>query len=180
MYINDLGIGRINADNSVSGVNSVRSTNRVSSVNHRNNLNRLSNTVTGKTTGDYTAVMKQAVEKQRALATPSFTTAGDIIIQEAFKKMETDPEWETTVMDKVKDYYAGEYDADSAQKSYQNLLGQNSLQTYLIQSLIGGQGTLSLGLTEYSPYGLNGQAVSAYGNVMNSALSSSLFGDWQL
>lgn len=180
MYINDLGLGRINSDNSVSGVNSVGGVSRTASVNTGNNLTKLSNTVKGKTIDDYAAVMKQAVENQKAMIGPTFATAGDIIIQEAFKKMETDPEWEESVMDKVKDYYAGDYDADSAQRSYQNLLGQNSLQTYLIQSLIGGQGSLGLGLTGYSSYGMNSQAASAYGNVMNNAISSSLFGDWQL
>lgn len=180
MYINDLGIGRINADNSVSGVNSVGSVGRIASVNNKKNISRLSNTVQGKTEDRYATVMKEAVENQRTMSNPTFATAGDIIIQEAFKKMETDPEWEESVMDKVKDYYTGDYDAGSAQRSYQNLLGQNSLQTYLIQSLIGGQGTLGLGLTGYSPYGLTGQAASAYGNVMNSAINSSLFGSWQL
>lgn len=180
MYINDLGIGRMNADHSVSGVNSTGSINRIASVNNRNQIKKLANTVKGRTVDDYATVMKQAVEKQQALVSPTFATAGDIIIQEAFKKMETDPEWEASVMDRVKDYYAGNYGAGSAQRSYQNLLGQNSLQTYLIQSLIGGQGTLGLGLTGYYPYSLSGQAASAYGNVMNSAISSSLFGDWQL
>ena len=188
MYINDLGIGRINADNSVSGVNSVGSVGRIASVNNKKNISRLSNTVQGKNGDRYATVMKDAVENQRTMSNPTFATAGDIIIQEAFKKMETDPEWEESVMDKVKDYYTGDYDAGSVQRSYQNLLGQNSLQTYLIQSLIGGQGTLGLGLTGYSPYGLTGyspygltaQAASAYGNVMNSAINSSLFGSWQL
>lgn len=180
MYINDLGIGRINADHSVSGVNSVGGVGRITSVNNKKNISRLTNTVQEKTGDRYASVMKQAVENQRMMSNPTFATAGDIIIEEAFKKMETDPEWEESVMDKVKDYYAGDYDAGSAQRSYQNLLGQNSLQTYLIQSLIGGQGTLGLGLTGYSPYGFNGQAASAYGSVMNSAINSSLFGNWQL
>lgn len=180
MYINDLGLGRVNSDNSVSGVNSAGSVNRIASVNNRSNLARLSNTTKGKTIDDYATVMKQAVENQGTMVNPTFATAGDIIIQEAFKKMESDPEWEESVMGKVKEYYAGDYDADSAQKSYQNLLSANSLQTYLIQSLVGGQGTLGLGLTGYSPYGLSSQAASAYGNVMNSAISSSLFGSWQL
>ncbi|MDE6388508.1 MAG: hypothetical protein K2L82_11960 [Lachnospiraceae bacterium] len=186
MYINDLGIGRVNSGNSVSGVNAVSginstgSVNRIASVNNRNNLARLANTTKGKTVEDYATVMKNAVENQRTVTNPTFATAGDIIIQEAFKKMETDPEWEESVMGKVKEYYAGDYDAGSAQRSYQNLLGTNSLQTYLIQSLIGGQGTLGLGLTGYSPYGLSSQAASAYGNVMNSAISNSLFGSWQL
>lgn len=180
MYINDLGIGRVNTDNRVNGVSSTGSVSRISSVNRRKNLEKLSNTAIGKTTDDYATVMKNAVENQRAIMNPTFATAGDIIIQEAFKKMETDPEWEESVMDKVKDYYAGDYETGSAQQSYQNLLGSSSLQNYLIQSLIGGTGTLGLGLTGSSSYGISNLAASAYGNVMNSALSSSLFGDWQL
>ncbi|MCM1121368.1 MAG: hypothetical protein NC416_02175 [Eubacterium sp.] len=179
MYINDLGIGRVTTDHSVSGISSTGSVSRISSVNRRNNLAKLSNTASGKTT-DYATVMKNAVESERALSNPTFATAGDIIIQEAFKKMETDPEWEESVMDKVKDYYAGDYVANSAQTSYQNLLGSSSLQNYLIQSLIGGTGTWGLGLTGNSSYGISNLAASAYGSVMNSGLSSSLFGDWQL
>lgn len=171
MYINDLGIGRIDATGSVG---------RVAAVNNRNNITRRSNAATGKTSGDYATVMKQAVDNQKSTVTPTFSTAGDIIIQEAFKKMETDPEWEESVMDKVKDYYSGSYVANNVQTSYLNLTGQNSLQNYLIQSLIGGSGSLGLGLTGYSPYGVSSLASSAYGNVMNSALGSSFFGNWQL
>ena len=169
MYINDLGLGR-----DIPGI----SINKIASVNNRNNIARLANTTSKKTTDDYTAVMKAAVDNQKATVNPSFTTAGDIIIQEAFKKMETDPEWEESVMGKVKDYYAGNYTVDSTQTSYLNLMGQSSLQNYLIQSLIGGQG--SLGVAGYSPYGISNQAASAYSNVVNNTLSSSLFGDWQL
>ncbi|MDE6845724.1 MAG: hypothetical protein K2J99_08160 [Lachnospiraceae bacterium] len=170
MYINDLS--RIDTDNSVS---------RISSVNNRNNIARIANKTSRKTSSDYATAMQKAVDNQKSTVTPSFTTAGDIIIQEAFKKMETDPEWEESVMDKVKDYYTGDYTVDSTQRSYLNLMGQSSsaLQNYLIQSLIGGQ---SLGLTGYgySPYGISGMAASAYGNVMNNTLNSSLFGNWQL
>lgn len=180
MYINDLGIGRVNFDSRTSTVNAADSVSRISSVNRRKNIEKLSNTAEGKTTEDYKTVMQRAVEEQKNSVIPTLASAGDIIIQEAFKKMETDPEWEESVMDKVKDYYAGEYDGGSAQKSYQNLLGSSSLQNYLIQSLIGGQGTLGLGLTGYSSYGIGNLAASAYGNVMNSTLSSSLFGNWQL
>ena len=179
MYINDLGIGRVSFDGRTSTVNATDSVSRISSVNRRNNLGKLSNTVKGKTTEDYAAVMKRAVEEQGTSKVMPFATAGDIIIQEAFKKMETDPEWEESVMGKVKDYYTGDYDGGRAQKSYQNLLGSSSLQNYLIQSLIGGQGTLGLGLTG-SSYGISNLAAAAYGNVMNSGLSSGLFGSWQL
>ena len=173
MYINDLGIGRINSGSSVG---------RISAVNNRNNIARMSNAATGKTSSDYATVMKQAVDNQKSTVTPSFSTAGDIIIQEAFKKMETDPDWEESVMGKVKDYYSGSYAADNVQSSYLNLTGQSSLQNYLIQSLIGGSGSLGLGMSGYgySPYGISSLASSAYGNVMNNALGSSFFGDWTL
>lgn len=162
MYINDLGLGRI------------------ASVNHRNNITKTANAASGKNTDSYATVMQKALENQKTAGIPAFATAGDIIIQEAFKKMETDPEWEESVMNKVKEYYTGDYTADSNQKSYLNLLGQNSLQNYYMQSLISGQSSLGLGLTGYSPYGISNLAASAYGSVMNSALSSSLFGSWQL
>ena len=168
MYINDLGIGRVNTDNSVS---------KIAAVNNRSNISRLANQASSRTTDSYATVMQKAVDSQKT-TTPTFASAGDIIIQEAFKKMETDPEWEESVMGKVKDYYAGDYTVDSTQKSYLSLLGQNGLQNYLIQSLIGGQG--SLGLTGYSPYGVSGLAASAYGSVMNNGLGSSFFGNWQL
>lgn len=164
MYINSLGLGR------------------ATSVNNRNNLSRITNTTSGKTADSYATVMQKAVDSQKSAAAPSFATAGDIIIQEAFKKMETDPEWEESVISKVKDYYTGGYAVDTTQRSYLNLTGQSSLQNYLIQSLIGGQGSLGLGMSGYgySPYGISSLAASAYGNVMNNTLNSSLFGNWQL
>lgn len=171
MYINDLG--RIDTDNSVS---------RIAPVNNRNNVARIANKTSKKTSGDYATVMQNAVDNQKSTVTPSFTTAGDIIIQEAFKKMENDPEWEESVMGKVKDYYTGGYAVDNTRKSYLNLMGQSSsaLQNYLIQSLIGGQSSLGMAGYGYSPYGVSGLAASAYGNVMNNMVNSSLFGSWQL
>ena len=169
MYINNLGLGR-----DIPGIG----VNKMVSVNNRNNIARLANTVDKKTTDDYAMVMKAAMDNQKTTVNPSFTTAGDIIIQEAFKKMETDPEWKESVMGKLKDYYAGDYVVDSTQTSYLNLMGQSGLQNYLIQSLTGEQD--SVGATGYSPYGISNLATSAYSNVMNNALGSSLFGDWQL
>ena len=98
-------------------------------------------------------------------AVPTFASAGDIIIKEAFEKMKTDPEWEASVMDKVKDYYTGNYSMGNSQTSYLNWMGQNSLQNYLVQGLIGGQNM-------YSPY--------SFGSLAAGSLGSSLFGDWQL
>lgn len=162
MYINDLGIGRA-----------------VSSDDHNNGL-RTSKLAGKQNTQNYATVMKKAVESKRTSLYPTFSSVGDLIIQEAFKKMETDPEWETSVMDKVKDYYAGDLTENSVQKSYQNLMGQNSLQNMLTQSLLGGTGSLGFGMTGYSPYAFGNAAASAYGSVVNNGLSSSLFGDWML
>lgn len=182
MYINSLGIGRTTSINGVSRTTPVNYISRISSVNNRNNLSRITNTTSGKTADSYATVMQKAVDSQKSAEAPSFATAGDIIIQEAFKKMEADPEWEESVMSKVKDYYTGDYTVDKTQRSYLNLAGQSSLQNYLIQSLIGGQGSLGMGMSGYgySPYGISSLAASAYGNVMNNTLNSSLFGNWQL
>ena len=182
MYINDLGIGRTTSVNSVGQTAAVNNISRIASVNNKKNIARIANTTSDKTTDSYATVMQKALDSQKSVATPSFITAGDIIIQEAFKKMETDPEWEESVMSKVKDYYTGDYTADNTRQSYLNLTGQSSLQNYLIQSLIGGQSSLGLGMTGYgySAYGTGNLAASAYGNVMNNTLNSSLFGNWQL
>lgn len=162
MYINNLGMRRI------------------ASVDNRNSALQTANTAARKNTDRYAAVMQRAVEQQKTAASPTFATAGDIIIQEAFKKMQDDPEWEASVMDKVKDYYNGDYAAGDVQKRYQNLLGQNSLQNLLVQSLLGAQSGLGLGVAGYSSYGLGNLAASSYGSVMNSAYNSSIFGNWQL
>lgn len=162
MYINDLGIGRaVSTDDLNSGL-------------------RTSNLTRRKNTDNYSTVMKRAVENQKTSIYPAFSSVGDLIIQEAFKKMEADPEWEETVMDKVKEYYAGDSVTDSAQRNYLNQTGQSDLQNYLLQSLFGIQSGLGLGVSGYSAYGLGNTAASAYGTVMNSGLSSSLFGDWML
>lgn len=147
MYINDLGIGR-----SVPTY-------------HNSSAGQVLNTAGRKKTDSYAAVMKKALEGQRVAAVPTFASAGDIIIKEAFEKMKTDPEWEASVMDKVKDYYTGNYSMGSSQTSYLNWMGQNSLQNYLVQGLIGGQ-------SMYSPY--------SFGSLAAGSLGSSLFGDWQL
>lgn len=145
MYINDLSMERIP---------STRWTDRVY----------------GRRTGSYAAEMKKAVERQKTSVNPTFASAGDVIIKEAFEKMKTDPEWEETVMNKVKEYYSS-----SVQSGYVGWTGTNSLPGYgyTLQSLLGSQ-------SDYSTYGLGNLAAAAYGNVMNSAFGSSLFGSWQL
>lgn len=153
MYINDLGIGRIASNHTVKSAS----------------------TVYGKNTDSYGSVMKQAVDQQKTAVNPTFATAGDIIIQEAFEKMKTDPEWEKTVLNKVKDYYAGNYKVDSMEKSYLNLMGQNVLQNYMVQSMMSG-----LGMTGYSAYGFENPAASIYGSALGSLYNNSLLGDWQL
>lgn len=153
MYINDLGIGRIASDYSV----------------------KPASTVYGRSADSYASVMKKAVDQQKTTENPTFATAGDIIIQEAFAKMKTDPEWEEAVMNKVKSYYAGDYTVNSTEKSYLNLTGQNVLQNYMVQSMISG-----LGMTGYSTYGFGNPVASIYGGTLGSVYSNSLFGDWQL
>ncbi len=164
MYINNLG------------------TDRAAPVNYGNDSTKINTAAAAgvKNKSGYAAVMKDAVNNQKTVVT--FTTAGDIIIKEAFEKMKMDPEWEEAVMNKVKEYYAGDYSyaADSLQKSYNSLAGQNIMTNYMLQGLAGRQSTLGLGISGYSPYGYGGLAASAYGNVMNSAISNSLLGSFSL
>lgn len=64
--------------------------------------------------------------------------------------------------------------------------GQSWLQSYLLQSMISGQGTndmssdlltsSGLGLLGYSPYGMGGMVSTAYKNTMNNLLTGSLLG----
>lgn len=162
MYINDLGYGRTD------------------SVGSRTRAARTAEVIGRRNSDSYQTVMKKAVDNQKTVTAPTFASAGDVIIKEAFEKMKTDPEWEESVMNKVKEYYDGNYAVGGAQTSYLNWAGQNSLQNYMLQSLIGGQSGLGMGLTGYSPYGYGSLAASAYGTMMNSVLNSSLFGSWQL
>lgn len=147
MYINDLGMERISSTGT-----------------------GWANRVYGRRTDSYAAEMKKAVERRKTSVTPTFASAGDVIIREAFEKMKTDPEWEETVMDKVKEYYS-----NSAGYGYTGWAGTNSLPGYgyTLQSLLGSQ-------NGYSAYGLGNLAAAAYSNVMNSAFGGSLFGSWQL
>ena len=145
MYINDLGMERIPSTG-------------------------WTDRVYGRRTGSYAAEMKKAVERQKTSVTPTFASAGDVIIKEAFEKMKTDPEWEETVMSKVKEYYNS-----GVQSGYIGWTGTNSLPGYgyTLQSLLGSK-------NGYSTYGMGSLAAAAYANVMNSAFGSSLFGSWQL
>ena len=140
MYINDLGIGRIASDHSVKAGSTIR----------RKDTDRYA---------DYAAVMKKAVDRQATTVNPAFTTVDDIIIREAFAKMETDPAWEKTVINKVKEYYTGDRAAGSMRNGYRTLTGQNILQNYMMQNLIGGLG---------------------FGNSVSSFYGNSVFGDWTL
>ena len=154
MYINDLGMERIPSTGWMDRVY-------------------------GRRTGSYAAEMKKAVERQKTSVTPTFASAGDVIIKEAFEKMKTDPEWEETVMNKVKEYYTTDRTAGSAQTDALSWTRQNSLQNYLLQNLVGGS-SLGFGFTGYSPYSMSSLAAAAYGNVMNGAAGSSLFGNYYL
>ena len=159
MYINDLGIGRNH---------SVQS--------HVTKTNR---TAYRKKTDDYATVMKEAVENQKYTVNPFGSSAEDVILKEAFEKMKTDPEWEETVMNKVKEYYTTDRTAGSAQTDALSWTRQNSLQNYLLQNLVGGS-SLGCGFMGYSPYSMSSLAAAAYGNVMNGAAGSSLFGNYYL
>lgn len=162
MYINDLGYSR------------------ASSIDSRTGAAKTADVISRRNRDSYQTVMEKAVENRKTVTAPTFASAGDVIIKEAFEKMKTDPEWEESVMNKVKEYYDGNYTVGGAQTSYLNWSGQNSLQNYMLQSLIGGQSGLGMGLTGYSPYGYGSLAAAAYGSTMNSVLNSSLFGSWQL
>ena len=140
MYINDLGIGRAVSDHRV----------KVGSAMRRKNTERYA---------DYATTMKKAVERQAAAVNPAYATVDDIIIREAFAKMETDPAWEKTVINKVKEYYTGDRAAGSMRNGYRTLTGQNILQNYMMQNLIGGLG---------------------FGNSVSSFYGNSVFGDWTL
>lgn len=170
MYINELGMSR-----TASAVNTAAQTVNTSTTAAR----------TSKNSGSYATAMKNAVDNQKSTVTSSYMSAGDIIIKEALEKMKTDPEWEESVMSKVKEFYAGDYSytADRAQTNYLNPLNRNSLQNYMMQSLFGGLGTSEL--TGYSSLGYENLgygtlASNAYRNVMNSSLNNSLLGSWQL
>ena len=151
MYINDLGIGR------------------AGSVPNHSNRVRTANSVSGKSS--YSAAMEKAVDRQKTTVNSACMSAEDIIVREAVEKMKTDPEWEESVMNKVKEFYADRYRAGGTQASYLN---------WMAQSLLSGQNGLGLGLTGYSPYGFSSLAAAAYGSVMDGAFGGSLFGNWQL
>ena len=91
MYINDLGYGRTD------------------SVGSRTRAARTAEVIGRRNSDSYQTVMKKAVDNQKTVTAPTFASAGDVIIKEAFEKMKTDPEWEESVMNKVKEYYDGNY-----------------------------------------------------------------------
>lgn len=156
MYINDLGAERIPAAGSQSS--------HISRVGAGNTNYR-------RKTDSYATAMKKAVERRKTAVSPTFASAGDVIIKEAFEKMKIDPEWEKSVMDKVKAYYT-----DGAQSGILGWTGTDSLRRYGMQSLLGSQS----GYSSYAPYGLGSLAAAAYGTMMNGAFGGSLLGSWQL
>ena len=161
MYINDLGIGR--------------------NHNVQDHTARTDRTVYRKNRdGSYAAVMKEAVDHQKSTVNPFLSSVEDVIVREAFEKMKTDPEWEETVMDKVKEYYTSDNNAGLRADELLSWTKQNSLQSYLLQNLVGGTSSLGLGLTGYSSYGMGSLAAAAYRNSMGSAYSGSLFVDYYL
>ncbi|MCM1386377.1 MAG: hypothetical protein NC231_03540 [Bacillus sp. (in: Bacteria)] len=164
MYINDLGAERtashVHENTAVKTAGAKQSTSSAAAT-------------------SYPDAMQKALDKQSV--TPlnySSTWAGNIIIREALEKMKEDPEWEESVMSKIKEETRTDYQLD----------GQSGLQSYLMQQLINGGSNASLLNYGYSPYtaslsgytGLGMLASSAYGNVMNNAYNTSLLGNWLL
>lgn len=164
MYINNLGAER------------------VASHDYGNSSKKTAGTKNGTSRASYPAAMKEALAKQVTPLNYSSTWAGNIIIREALEKMKEDPEWEESVMSKIK---------EETQTDYQ-MTGQSGVQSYLMQQLISG-GTVGTGFSNYlgySPFlmnmsgysntGMGTLAASAYGNVMNNTYNTSLLGNWLL
>lgn len=155
---------------------------RVASHDYGNSSKKTTNTNNNTGSTSYLTAMQKALEKQTTPLNYSSTWAGNIIIREALEKMKEDPEWEESVMSKIK----GETQTD-----YQ-MTGQSGLQSYLMQQLVSG-GTTGTGFSNYlgySPFlmnmsgysgtGIGTLAASAYGNVMNNTYNTSLLGNWLL
>lgn len=167
MYINTLGAERVE---------------RAASHDYGNSSKKVTNTNNNTSSTSYPTAMQKALEKQATPLNYSSTWAGNIIIREALEKMKDDPEWEESVMSKIK---------EEIQTDYQ-MTGQSGLQSYMMQQLVSG-GTTGTGFSNYlgySPFlmsmsgysntGMGTLAASAYGNVMNNTYNTSLLGNWLL
>lgn len=174
MYINSLGAER--AERIPSYDYSIRT----ADTNTSNNTS--GTTGVGKTGAtSYAAAMQKALTNQTTPLNYSSTWAGNIIIREALEKMKEDPEWESSVMSKIKEETQTDYE-----------MTQSGLQSYMTQMLVSGatNGSNFSNYLGYSPYlantlgytnaGLGTLASSAYSNVMNNTYNTSLLGNWLL
>lgn len=173
MYINSLGAER--AERTPSYDYSIRT------ANTNTNNNTSSTGGTSKTgAASYAAAMQKALTNQTTPLNYSSTWAGNIIIREALEKMKEDPEWEASVMSKIKEETQTDYE-----------MTQSGLKSYMMQMLVSGatNGSNYSNYLGYSPYlntlgytntGLGTLASSAYSNVMNNTYNTSLLGNWLL
>lgn len=173
MYINSLGTERAERTASYDYSNHSVNTNTT-------NTSGVSGTSkTGATS--YATAMQKALANKTSPLNYSSTWAGNIIIREALEKMKEDPEWEASVMSKIKEETQTDYD-----------MTQSGLQSYMTQMLVSGaaNGSSFSNYLGYSPYlastlgytntGLGTLASSAYSNVMNNTYNTSLLGNWLL
>lgn len=174
MYINSLGTER--AERTPSYDYSIRTANT-------NTSNHTSSTGSAGKAGStsYAAAMQKALANRTTPLNYSSTWAGNIIIREALEKMKEDPEWESSVMSKIKEETQTDYE-----------MTQSGLQNYMTQMLVSGaaNGNNFSNYLGYSPYltnalgytnaGLGTLASSAYSNVMNNTYNTSLLGNWLL
>ena len=175
MHINSLGAER--AERTPSFDYSIRT------ANTNTNNNTSSTGSVGKTgAASYATAMQKALTNQTTPLNYSNTWAGNIIIREALEKMKEDPEWESSVMSKIKEETQTDYD-----------MTQSGLKSYMTQMLVSGatNGSNFSNYLGYSPYlastlgytnttGLGALASSAYSNVMNNTYNTSLLGNWLL
>ncbi|MDE5598549.1 MAG: hypothetical protein K2J04_12080, partial [Lachnospiraceae bacterium] len=136
MYINSLGAER--AERTPSFDYSIRT------ANTNTNNNTSGTTGTGKTgAASYASAMQKALTNQTTPLNYSNTWAGNIIIREALEKMKEDPEWEASVMSKIKEETQTDYE-----------MTQSGLQSYMMQMLVSGatNGSNFSNYLGYSPY----------------------------
>ena len=136
MHINSLGAER--AERTHSHDHSLRT------ANTNTNNNTSSTGSVGKTgAASYASAMQKALTNQTTPLNYSNTWAGNIIIREALEKMKEDPEWESSVMSKIKEETRTDYE-----------MTQSGLQNYMMQMLVSGasNGSNFSNYLGYSPY----------------------------
>lgn len=156
---------------------------RTASHDYENHSKSTAGINNSKSSTSYPVAMQKALEKQTAPLNYSSTWAGNIIIREALEKMKEDPEWEESVMSKIK---------EETQTDYQ-INGQSGVQSYLAQQMINnvtagsglynnylGYSPFLMNMSGYGNTGMGNLAASAYSNVMNNTYNTSLLGNWLL